>query len=327
MIFKCKNCGGNSVYDPDKGTMYCPSCESVDSEEIIPNTLLTECTNCGAPLEIGDFTSASKCPYCERYIIFDERVQGEFAPSLILPFKISKKKAVDLLHKEFRKSVFTPAGFLSDASIEKMEGTYVPFFMYDYGADVDYKSKGTKLRVWTTGDTEYTETSVYEVIRKLNVDFEKIPVDASEAMNDKVMDLMEPYNYKALENFNEKYMSGFLAEKYNLNSTELQDRAKEKADNDAKKLVHDSVTGYSSVSSVEETVRLTEKGIQYALLPVWEYIFRYQDIDYTFHVNGQSGKIVGVAPVDKKKVVGYSATVFGIVMALGMMIRMILEVL
>lgn len=24
MIFKCKNCGGNSVYSPEKKMMYCP---------------------------------------------------------------------------------------------------------------------------------------------------------------------------------------------------------------------------------------------------------------------------------------------------------------
>ena len=327
MIFKCKNCGGNSVYNPDKGTMYCPHCESLDSEEKIPSTVMTECVNCGAPLEIGDFTSASKCPHCGSYIIFEERVQGEFTPSLILPFKISKQKAVDLLHNEFRKRTFTPSGFLSSASIDKMEGTYVPFFMYDYDADVDFQGKGTKVRAWTSGDTEYTETSFYDVIRKMDIDFQKIPVDASKCMEDNVMDLMEPYDYKALENFKEKYLSGFLGEKYNFTSAELEERAKQKADKDARMLLQDSLTGYTTLTREHELINLKEKEIHYTLLPVWVYLFSYQGKEYQFHINGQSGKIIGVTPVAKQKVIGYSATVFGIIMVIGLMLRMILEVL
>ena len=33
MIFKCKNCGGNVVYSPERKKMFCPFCESEDSEE------------------------------------------------------------------------------------------------------------------------------------------------------------------------------------------------------------------------------------------------------------------------------------------------------
>lgn len=39
MLFKCKNCGGNTVYAPDKGKMYCPHCESIDSEEKVGGKL------------------------------------------------------------------------------------------------------------------------------------------------------------------------------------------------------------------------------------------------------------------------------------------------
>ena len=52
MIFKCKNCGGNIVYDPDRGTMCCPHCESLDSEDKVLSTeYMTTCGNCGAPME------------------------------------------------------------------------------------------------------------------------------------------------------------------------------------------------------------------------------------------------------------------------------------
>ena len=40
----------------------------------------------------------------------------------------------------------------------------------------------------------------------------------------------------------------------------------------------------------------------YAMLPVWLFTYKYKDKDYTFMVNGQTGKVVGEPPVSKLKV-------------------------
>ena len=77
MIFKCRNCGGNVVYSPERHKMYCPFCEGEDCEEENGAEQTTVvCSNCGGELQIGEFTSASQCPYCDNYLIFDERVTG-----------------------------------------------------------------------------------------------------------------------------------------------------------------------------------------------------------------------------------------------------------
>ena len=67
---------------------------------------------------------------------------------------------------------------------------YVPFWMYDYDSKVDYQALGTKVRTWTSGDKRYTETSYFDVFRKLHVNYENIPFDASIDMVDGIMDLM-----------------------------------------------------------------------------------------------------------------------------------------
>ena len=82
MIFKCKNCGGNSVYSPDKGRMVCPHCESEESQEKIAGVGVAQCGNCGAPLEVSEHTSATKCPNCGSYHVFEERISGEYTPHL-----------------------------------------------------------------------------------------------------------------------------------------------------------------------------------------------------------------------------------------------------
>jgi len=178
------------------------------------------CINCGGELNPGDYKSAVKCEHCGSYVIFEERTSGEYEPRLIIPFKIGKKQAQELVKKEFGKKPFLPSDFLSEGKMDKMEGLYVPYFLFDFDCDYQFRGTGHVVRTWRSGDTEYTETSVFRVERDMNVGFEKVPVDASIAMADDIMDLLEPFGYGSAEPFQMKYMSGFLAEKYNMTSEE-----------------------------------------------------------------------------------------------------------
>ncbi len=327
MIFKCKNCGGNSIYNPDKKAMWCPHCDGLDSEERVETSSLEICGNCGAPLEkVEEYTSALKCSHCGTYIILKERVEGDNRPDLILPFQISRQKAEEALKKEFGRRIFTPASFLSQQSLECMEGSYVPFWLYDYRSLVDYEGKATRVRVYTSGDTEYTETSHYRVVRKLNIDFDKIPADASRRMADDVMDLMEPYEYRALENFTEKYMSGYEGEVVNFGQDELEERAKQKARRDSEELLKDTINGYTTCVAVREDSSLVKAKAYFALLPVWVYRYRFRGEDYIYHVNGQTGKVIGKTPTDKGKAILYSGTVFALASIACVLVNLLTEV-
>lgn len=308
MIFKCKNCGGNMVYEPGRGQMYCPYCESLNSEDIVRDDTMTVCGNCGAPISPGRYVSSGKCEHCGSYIIFDERVSDIFKPHLILPFKVNKNMAVDALEKEFHKRTFTPSSFLSHKSLEYMEGIYVPFWMYDYQAHYDFAGQGTKVRSWRSGNIEYTETSYYNVYRKMEADFDKVPVDASFRMDDGEMDLMEPYAYQALEEFDPKYMSGFNGEIYNQSAPELEGRAKVKVREASDSLLQESLQEYTTITPGHKNLNLDRNGLHYALMPVWQYLYQYNGKTYRFHVNGQTGKVVGKTPVSIGKVLMYSLT-------------------
>lgn len=327
MIFRCKNCGANAVFSPEKQTMYCPYCDSIDSEEPAEGEGMNYCINCGGELHAGDYSSAVKCEHCGSYVIFEERTSGSYEPHLILPFKLGKKQAQDLIKKEFGKKPFVPDDFLSEAKMSEMEGAYVPFFMYDYACRYKLSARGNKVRTWRSGNTEYTETSVYDVYRDMDVSFEKIPVDASIAMNDEMMDLMEPYDYAALIDFQTKYMSGFLAEKYNMSADELEVRARTKAKQDAEALMNETLVGYTTVTDKQPDMNLDRTQTNYSLLPVWRYTYTYKDKTYPFYINGQTGKMTGNPPISMAKVVGYGATVFFGMLAAGGLLNLILGVL
>jgi DNA-directed RNA polymerase subunit RPC12/RpoP len=327
MFFECKNCGGNVIYDPEKGCMYCPHCDSVESQELKKDGSITVCPNCGGEIRTQQYTSACKCEYCGCYFIFDERVEGNYTPHLILPFKVSKAAAAEALKKEFGSRIFTPADFMSEKKLKDMEGIYVPFWMYDYQAEYDFAGEGTRVRTWVAGNTEYIETSHYEVLRKMDAQFDKIPVDASYAMADGVMDLMEPYNYQELIGFEPKYMSGFYGEVYNQTSEELDGRAQVKARNASEEMLQASLQGYQTMQTRQKDLKLKDSGVNYALMPVWQYEYPYKGQIYQYHVNGQTGKVVGITPVSKSKVLLYGASVFALVAAIGTLAVRILEIL
>lgn len=328
MIFKCKNCGGNTVFLPERQKMFCPYCEGEDSDECkTGGDSLHVCLNCGGEIAVNDYMSASKCPYCDNYLIFDERVEGEYEPHLMIPFKIGKEKVKQLLREKFKKAVFAPSDFLAEVKLKTIEGMYVPFFLYDYAANWDYEGEGTKIRKWISGNTEYTEISYYQLIRNMDIDFQRIPVDASIAMEDSVMDLMEPYTYDALEAFRAKYMSGFFGERYNETTEELEYRAKQKAKTDAEVLLQATLGGYNTSRTIRKNLSLDRTKANYTLFPVWIYSYYYKGEDYRFHINGQTGKIVGKVPVSKGKVIGYGITLWSILTAMMCLLQYIIRVM
>uniref|UniRef100_UPI004056CB12 hypothetical protein n=1 Tax=Acetatifactor sp. TaxID=1872090 RepID=UPI004056CB12 len=312
MIFKCKNCGGNVVYSPEKKGMYCPFCDSEKSEERKDYTEndLKICPNCMGEVQVFEHTSATQCPYCENYLIFNQRVEGQYEPKLMIPFKMGKETCKKAIREKFKKCLFAPTDFLSEVRLNGMQGTYVPYWFYDYDTHCSFQGEGTKVRSWRTGDIQYTETSYYDIRRTMDIGFRKIPVDASVQMPDDVMDLMEPFDYSQMEAFKPEFMSGFYGEKYNMTSDLVESRAKQRMDKDAASLIRGTYSGYGHVRTISQNVNVANSEVKYGLLPVWRYQYKYKDTNYPFYVNGQTGKIIGTAPISKVKVWAYAGTLW-----------------
>lgn len=326
MYFRCRNCGGNVIYSPERHGMYCPYCESEESGVRAEGQTgaLTVCPNCGGEVPVEEHTSATQCPYCDSYLIFNERVEGRYEPQMMIPFQMGKETCKKTLREKFKKCLFAPVDFLSEARLDSMQGYYVPYWFYDYDTDCRFQGEGTKIRVWRSGDKEYTETSVYEVNRDLDIHFEKIPADASEQMPDDVMDLLAPFQYGQMTAFEPKLMSGFYGEKYNMTAEAAEMRAKALMQADAEKLLRESYSGYHSVRAVRQDVTVKSSTAAYGLLPVWKYIYRYKEQEYPFYVNGQTGKIVGTAPFSGSKFVVYTGTLWACLTAVLALVQVLL---
>lgn len=324
MNFQCRNCSANMVFDPDRQKLVCPFCDGVDCADKKGDTSMVTCPSCGGELNPGEYTSATRCPSCGNYIIFDARVSEAYKPDRIIPFKLSKKRAVEELEKEFSDRIFTPSSFLSEKTLKDMNGYYVPFFLYDYHVDAEYVGEGSASTSWREGNYKCTETRHYLLSRKLKADYDNVPADASIAMPDSTMDLMEPYDYQVLTDFDPEFMSGFFGEVYNMSADDLAERADAKATKSVDAIMRGSMANYSLSAPTVNNKELKRGEVEYALFPVWKYDYFYRGEIYTFYVNGQSGKVVGKTPVSKRKVFWYGLATAGL---WGIMLDMIFGML
>jgi len=117
------------------------------------------------------------------------------------------------------------------------------------------------------------------------------------------MNSIEPFDYKELVPFNEAYLSGFLAEKYDQTKEEVQSVAINRAENTILSEINQTLNRYSSKVINEKTFTPSSFHGEYVLLPVWLLNIKYKDKIYPYAMNGQTGKMIGDIPVQKSKVV------------------------
>ena len=259
------------------------------------------CPSCGAELICEESTAATSCPYCGNPTVVPGQFSGALRPDFIVPFKLSKEDAVKALKSHYKGKFFLPKSFTGENHVQEIRGIYVPFWMFDGEAEGDAHYEAARSRTYRSGDYEITETKHYDVYRAGTVTFEKVPVDASSKMPDDHMDSIEPYNYKDLRAFSTAYLPGFLADKYDVTVEQSQERADGRCAASLEGALRRTTTQYDTCITKGKDIRLRRGKVHYALLPVWMLHTKWNDKDFLFAMNGQTGKLVGDLPTDMGK--------------------------
>ena len=267
------------------------------------------CPSCGAELVCDASTAATSCPYCGNPSIVPGRLSGAQKPDYIIPFRLSKADAVAALKKHYQKKPLLPKAFSAQNHIEQIQGVYVPFWLFDGGAEGAGSYRASNTNVYETGDYEITETRHYHVVRAGSLAFEKIPVDASSKMPDAHMDSIEPFDYAQLRPFSTAYLPGYLADKYDVTIDDSRDRADTRCRETLAQALRDTVTGYGACVTEREDIALRRGKVHYALLPVWMLSTKWHGQDFLFAMNGQTGKLVGDLPTDRGRFWGMFAAI------------------
>ncbi|MEE1282887.1 MAG: hypothetical protein UHK60_11685 [Acutalibacteraceae bacterium] len=328
MEYKCPCCGGEIEFNSDIQKMSCSYCGSEFDVETLkaydedlknqkPDDMQwntqkdpwsgaeTEnlsnyvCNSCGAEI-IGEGTTGTvDCPYCGNHVILKGKFAGDLRPDLIIPFKLNKQMAIDGLNNHLKGKHFLPKVFKSQNHIEEIKGIYVPFWLFDTDVDASIRYLATKVRHWHDRNYYYTETAYFSVLREGNITFDNIPADGSSKMPDDLMESIEPYDLSEAVDFQTAYLSGYMADRYDVTAEQSITRTNERVKTSTEENFKKTVKGYVSVTTENSSIRTSNGKAKYALYPVWILNTTYKGEKYIFAMNGQTGKFVGNLPLDK----------------------------
>lgn len=281
------------------------------------------CPTCGAEIITDETTAATFCFYCHNPAILPQQLTGVNKPSKVIPFSYPKNVVTDRFLGWCKKKPLLPTSFKSHYQIDMLTGIYIPYWLFDCDINGKMNASATQVRSWTAGETRYTETKTYDIYREIKACFKGIPADGSKKADDKLMETIEPFDFSQIKAFAMPYLSGFQAEKYDVDSTSAFHRVEERVQKYTTTLLRDTIKGYGSVSVRRSEVIYEDTRVEYALLPVWMMTYHFKGKNYFFIMNGQTGKIAGILPLCKGKAAKYFFAITAalyVVMVLGGMI-------
>jgi DNA-directed RNA polymerase subunit RPC12/RpoP len=350
---KCPFCGGSLEFDIGSQMVKCPYCDN----EFNPNELkknegdLTvsdeqielaedggsewddaelygiseyQCKTCGGNLYTDETTSATICPYCGNAVMLKGRLSGSLKPDLVIPFQKTKEQALQGLEDHCRSKWFVAKAYKENNKLEEVKGLYVPFWVYDADLDADVTYNCVDERTWRSGNTEYTERKYYKVRRAGDIAFDHVPADGSSKMPDDLMESIEPFDHNKSVDFTTAYLSGYVADKYDVDQETVRPRVRKRMAEGAADAFASTVH-YDEVSVENSSITAKSSTVNYTLYPVWLLSTQWKDQMFMFAMNGQTGKMVGNLPMDKLRMGSAVAGLFGAFLLIGLLLFLFVE--
>lgn len=336
ITYKCPNCGGVLEFNSESQNWKCEFClsdfnnqdikaiekgllddfqhqehQKVHEKEFESKGRTYSCTSCGAEIVTDNTTAATFCYYCHSPAILPGQLSGKYRPAKVIPFKFKREAATEAFIKWCKKKPLLSREFISTSQLRLLSGVYIPFWLFDCDIRGQISAEGRNIRTWTSGDKRYTETKYYDVGRTATAKFKGVPADGSKKTDDKLMETLEPFDYNQMEDFTMAYLSGYLAEKYDLDDSDVYGRITERLNDYAEKLLRDTISGYSSVSVRSCSINIDKSKATYVLLPTWIFTYNYKGKMYVFAMNGQTGKIAGSLPISTARMAAWFGIISG----------------
>lgn len=340
LTYKCPNCDGGLQFDPKTQDFACEYCLShftqtqldalnpaleKESTSALPKdtpvqqkesqgeahyAVVYSCPSCGAEVVTEDTTAATFCYYCHNPVVLQGRLDGNFTPDRVIPFAITREQATKSFLDWASKKWFVPKAFFGKEQIEKLTGVYYPYWTADFDLHSSLDAHGTQVRVWRSGNTEYTETRHFRIVREGDLSFDELMRNALNKADHQLAEGILPFDFSKAKEFNMGYLSGFLAEKRDIERAEVEGNVEDEAKNYAQNLLRETAVGYATVIPKFTQSEVKKSNWHYVLLPVWVLTYKGRDGNmYYYAMNGQNGKVCGKLPLDRGRMLALFAGV------------------
>lgn len=319
---KCKNCGGDLIFNPKTQKLDCEKCGSqFDITMIkylnknpyvrgIPNQdthawarepKKMKCQTCGADIELYGLIITSKCQYCESNYVTDINELPGLKPEAVIPFKFNEEDALGIFQQGIKKKFFVPSSFKKKLPKNQMIGVYVPTFNFDMDTLTKYDGVLEREVRVKRGKEYVTKTERFNISGTQNMIHRNYVIESSDNINDKQITSLLPYDFEESYKYDENFIRGHMAKHYEDDLDKCHDLAKTKIDEAIKQYIL-SKYNYSRVVSFNAYTTYSNEQYIYKLLPLYNFIFDYKKKQYTVVMNGQTGKVGKGLPISPLKV-------------------------
>lgn len=340
---KCFGCGANMEFDPNTQALRCPHCGSVlefnvDTQacEIDIAKGLTDdavwnpqqataftCENCGAQVVLSQGESASECPFCGTpHVQKSEELTG-LRPNAVLPFTFDSDKALEYSKQWAKKQFFAPNKFRNNLCADNIKGVYAPSFTFDSYTSSSYVGRIGKTYTRTVGSGKNRRTETYTVWRDIAGNhfdrFDDVLVSSGSKIDQDKINKLAPFYTTTSKVFDEQFLLGFMAYKYDYELSDCWGYAKKMVDKAIERSIlskysYDKVA-YLNVSTVHQNVTY-----KYVMLPIYIGSYKYAKKPYNFYVNGNTGKVWGKTPLSFWKIFFTVLICITVIVGLGLLI-------
>lgn len=313
---KCEGCGGDLVWSPASNYLECTQCggrtgvkrivcpsmhnyqAGTDVPSIKPIQHSYTCTTCG-----GVFSSSegalTRCPGCGAKTLVPSTNNFNYLIDGIVPFKVSKKDAMEKLTKWIKGKKMAPNDLKHLFKLGKATGYYIPQYEVDLQTIARYKGSGEHRETITKVDRDgrrstyvvahpysFSGTKKKNTYRLVNASGRAIPA-------------LGAYNTNELCGYLPQYTYGFSSAQRVVDLTNAF-----------------NITHRTIISEIENQIRFEEDNVSFLrvdpeffnekyrlnLFPVWVTHYTYKNKQYSCYVNGQTGTVSGSTPISGWKV-------------------------
>jgi LSD1 subclass zinc finger protein len=328
----CKDCGALLKYAPGTEHLKCEYCgaeneikkekeikiEETDFKTFIDNMetsadkqeiTTVKCNNCGAASTLKPNITSDSCPFCATPLVVSSGTTSSIVkPKYLLPFKIDQKKSTEEFRKWINGLWFAPNDLKQYAqTTEKLNGMYIPYWTYDSETSSAYT--GERGDYYYVTETYYAQENGKSVAKTRQVrhtrwtyvsgsvykNFNDVLILASKSLPEEYTNKLEPWDLDNLSGFDEKFLSGFRTERYQVDVKQGFEKAENIMDNHIRQMVRQNIGGDDqrilSVNTQHDNITF-----KHILLPVWLSAYKYNSKVYRFMINGRTGEVQGERP-------------------------------
>lgn len=319
---KCDYCGQSNAIQSDNDSREITSYDfdefvaGIDTEKQGNNLKVVDCTNCGSQTLLDQYVSSDKCPFCTAPLVLNMTGGQQYVqPHYVLPFEVTKQQGIRFFNKWISNLWWSPNDLEKkvNGSTSILTGVYLPHWTYDTDTITDYTGE--------RGDYYYTEETYTETVNgrtetktrrvrhtswsyasgTVYADFRDVMVPASQSLKAETLTKLEPWKLEMLVPFDERYMSGFRSETYQVDPKQGFISATEYMNGPIRSKIKDDIGGDEQRIDHTDTA-YNNKALKYLVLPVWLSAYNYNNKVYQFTINASTGEVIGQRPLSWIKI-------------------------